>query len=149
MATVWIRGPADGVVAEAVDTVAAGKAMQWIENAPLSLLAGVLERASLYIGNDSGVSHLAGAVGAPSVLVFGPTDPEVWDPRFPWVQIIRAKPSAQFGVSKKGGYRFAWSEKCDPLTAEVLGACLRLVALGPAVDGSRWPVGKRQTGGSC
>ena len=41
-------------------------------------LAQVLARASLYIGNDSGVSHLSGALGTPTIVLFKTTDPEVW-----------------------------------------------------------------------
>ncbi len=37
--------------------------------------------ASLYVGNDSGITHLAAAVGTPVVALFGPTDPLVWAPR--------------------------------------------------------------------
>jgi heptosyltransferase-3 len=43
-------------------------------------LAGLLAGASLYVGNDSGVSHVAGAVGAPTVAVFGPTRALRWRP---------------------------------------------------------------------
>jgi len=55
---------------------------------PLRTLAGVLARCSVYVGNDSGVSHLAAAVGAPTVAIFGPTDPRVWGPRGPRVQTV-------------------------------------------------------------
>jgi heptosyltransferase III len=44
-------------------------------------LACWLKRASLYIGNDSGITHLAAAVGVPTIALFGPTDPTVWAPR--------------------------------------------------------------------
>ena len=43
---------------------------------------GVLAEAQLFLGNDSGLAHLAGAAGTPSVVVFGSTDPEAtrpWD----------------------------------------------------------------------
>ncbi len=40
-----------------------------------------LASASVYVGNDSGVSHLAAAVGTPVVAMFGPTDPAIWMPR--------------------------------------------------------------------
>jgi heptosyltransferase-3 len=44
-------------------------------------LAGWLRSARVYIGNDSGISHLAAAVGVPTVVIFGPTNPAVWAPR--------------------------------------------------------------------
>jgi len=52
-------------------------------------LACWLARARLYVGNDSGVTHLAAAVGTPVLALFGPTDPAVWAPRGPNVRIAR------------------------------------------------------------
>lgn len=43
-------------------------------------LAAVAERSDLYIGNDSGASHLAAAVGTPTVTIFGPTSPSQYRP---------------------------------------------------------------------
>lgn len=55
----------------------------------LYALACWLARASLYIGNDSGITHLAAAAGTPVLALFGPTDPEIWGPRGPNVRIAR------------------------------------------------------------
>ena len=52
-------------------------------------LAALLSRCRLYAGSDSGVSHLAAAVGIPTVAVFGPTDPAVWGPRGRSVHILQ------------------------------------------------------------
>jgi len=41
---------------------------------------GLVERAANYIGNDSGPSHLAAALGVPSEVVFTQTDPDIWRP---------------------------------------------------------------------
>jgi hypothetical protein len=54
-------------------------------------LACWLARARLYIGNDSGITHLAAAVGSPVLALFGPTDPAVWGPRGENVRIARWK----------------------------------------------------------
>lgn len=51
-------------------------------------LAGWLGSARIYIGNDSGITHLAAAVGTPVVAIFGPTDPELWAPRGDRVRIV-------------------------------------------------------------
>jgi ADP-heptose:LPS heptosyltransferase len=47
---------------------------------PLRRLAGLLAAARGFVGNDSGPTHLAAALGVPTVAVFGPTDPGVWAP---------------------------------------------------------------------
>jgi len=52
-------------------------------------LAQWLAGARLYIGNDSGVTHLAAAVGIPVLALFGPTDPAVWAPRGANVRVAR------------------------------------------------------------
>jgi heptosyltransferase III len=53
-------------------------------------LAGWLGSAQVYIGNDSGITHLAAAVGTPVVAIFGPTDPIVWAPRGERVSVIQS-----------------------------------------------------------
>ncbi len=63
------------------------------ENAPvlrglaLSMTAGVLAEARVFVGNDSGVAHLAAALGTPTVAVFGPTNPKTWRPWGPRVAV--------------------------------------------------------------
>jgi heptosyltransferase-2 len=57
---------------------------------PLPMLAGLLERCALFLGHDSGISHLAAAVGTRCVLLFGPTDPAIWAPANPRVTVIAA-----------------------------------------------------------
>jgi heptosyltransferase-3 len=54
-------------------------------------LACWLARARVYIGNDSGITHLAAAVGAPVVAIFGPTDPAVWAPRGHRVSVVSGR----------------------------------------------------------
>ncbi|HUI07548.1 MAG TPA: glycosyltransferase family 9 protein [Verrucomicrobiae bacterium] len=44
-------------------------------------LAAVLERCALFLGNDSGITHLAAAVGTPTVALFGAASPSIWEPR--------------------------------------------------------------------
>ncbi len=50
-------------------------------------LACWLAQARLYIGNDSGITHLAAAVDTPVLALFGPTNPAIWAPRGPHVRI--------------------------------------------------------------
>jgi ADP-heptose:LPS heptosyltransferase len=57
---------------------------------PPRVLGAVLSRAGLFIGNDSGVSHLAATFGAPTLALFGPTDPAVWSPVGASTSILRS-----------------------------------------------------------
>ncbi len=63
------QGPADAEAASALATMLDPDAIVLREPSLLTL-AGVMAAATLYLGNDSGVSHLAAAVGAPSVVLY-------------------------------------------------------------------------------
>jgi hypothetical protein len=65
------RGPADTEAAGALS--ARLPAALQVDDPSLPLLAGMLSHASIFLGNDSGVSHLAAAVAAPSVVLFTTT----------------------------------------------------------------------------
>jgi heptosyltransferase III len=56
---------------------------------PLEELVAELSSCRLFLGHDSGVSHLAAACGVPCVLLFGPTDPAMWAPPASHVRVIR------------------------------------------------------------
>lgn len=52
---------------------------EWIERPKdVEALADLLSGASLFIGNDSGVSHLSGFMGTPTIALYKTTDPEKW-----------------------------------------------------------------------
>lgn len=55
---------------------------------PLPVVGAALARCRLYLGHDSGISHLAAAVGTPSVVLFGPTESSVWAPPHEHVTIL-------------------------------------------------------------
>ncbi len=57
---------------------------------PLDEVADALARCRLFLGHDSGISHLAAAAGVPAVLLFGPTDPAMWAPPVSSVRVLRA-----------------------------------------------------------
>jgi ADP-heptose:LPS heptosyltransferase len=57
-----------------------------------------LQSASLVIGNDSGPGHLAGIIGIPSLILFGQSDPAIWKPLGPAVQILRHDPLADLST---------------------------------------------------
>ena len=86
---VVISGEADEAQIDQLEREWKNRDVRFARNLPLPRLAAVLER-SIFIGHDSGISHLAAAAGANCILLFGPTDPDVWAPRNDNVQILRA-----------------------------------------------------------
>jgi len=86
---VLIVGPADGGPANVVQGEMRGMSLTAAVGLPLWLVAAILECCAGYVGNDSGISHLAAAVGVPVVAIFGPTDPRVWAPRGGPVTVLR------------------------------------------------------------
>ncbi|MDA8238869.1 MAG: glycosyltransferase family 9 protein [Nitrospiraceae bacterium] len=57
---------------------------------PIPYIASLLAMSSLFVGSDSGITHLASMIGTPSVAIFGPTDPELWGPLGPGVRIVKS-----------------------------------------------------------
>lgn len=60
---------------------------------PLPQLVARLAQCRLFVGHDSGISHLAAACTVPSLLLFGPTDPALWAPPAPHVRVLNPGPS--------------------------------------------------------
>lgn len=80
----WIKGPAEeSFVFPSTDRVAS--------HLSFAELAALLANCRSYLGNDSGVTHLAAAVGCRTVVVWGPSDPVVWSPLGKNVSIINQK----------------------------------------------------------
>ena len=77
---VLIEGPADR---EATQTIASqiGMALPRLRDATLLNVIGVLSQCDAFLGNDSGLTHVATVLGLPTVAVFGPTDPAIWGSR--------------------------------------------------------------------
>lgn len=87
-------GPGDAeraladAIADGLDVVRPAQVLRFPELTPL------LEGARVYVGPDTGVTHLAAATGVPTVALFGPLQPSLWgpwprggspDPHSPWL----------------------------------------------------------------
>jgi len=82
-------GPAEGSEVEEVFEGMDPRAVIRVKELSLKELASVMEGCRLFIGNDSGISHMACALGIPTIAIFGPTDPRVWSPRGERVWVIQ------------------------------------------------------------
>ncbi len=85
-----IGGEADAERVERLCAILPNERVQCAQNLPLVELAARLQNCALFLGHDSGISHLAAAVGTPSVLLFGPTDPAIWAPANQNVKVLRS-----------------------------------------------------------
>jgi heptosyltransferase-2 len=87
-AVLVIAGEADEEPLGVLETAWKDKAVRFAKNLALPHLGALLE-TSVFIGHDSGISHIAAAAGARSILLFGPTDPAVWAPANENVTVLR------------------------------------------------------------
>jgi len=76
-----------------------------VDNLPLIHLAAILKVSTAYLGNDSGITHLAASLGLPAVAIFGPSDPAIWGPRGPAVRVLYD------------------GNSCSPCSSEVQSGC--------------------------
>jgi heptosyltransferase-2 len=93
-ALLLVGGEADRAAFASLAAAWSGRAVWFAQDLPLYHLAALLERCRLFIGHDSGISHIAAAVGTPSVLMFGATDPDVWAPANEKVYVLKAQEGA-------------------------------------------------------
>ena len=133
---VWLAGPAEGEMLPYLGPLAKAQGQLLLANRPLARVARVLSRCRLYIGNDSGLTHLAAAVAGPEVLaLFGPTDPRVWAPLGPRVRTLRA-PCPQAPEAVDGTISCPETRGLKALSPEtVLAAAAQLLAAPGDVGG--------------
>ncbi|MBI5523299.1 MAG: hypothetical protein HY910_11765 [Desulfarculus sp.] len=96
-----LLGPAeDGAYRHELTQAVGEDAGGWLSDPEMPALAAALRAAPAYVGADSGVSHLAAALGAPALAVFQASDPQVWAPRG-----ARARGLAELeqALAKQGG----------------------------------------------
>lgn len=84
-----LEGPQDPGTVAAVHA-ALGRELPVVRGESIPMLAARFARAALYVGNDTGPLHLAGATGCPTVGIYGWTDPAEWSPVGAKVRSVRA-----------------------------------------------------------
>lgn len=119
-----LGGPAPGEAALARQVAASlGRAALVVDDAPSpQALAALLARCRVYVGNDSGVTHLAVAMGVPTVAVFGPSNDRAWGPYLPRAgrgAVVRERLACSPCIHV--GHRFGTPQGCPART------CLDLV----------------------
>ena len=89
----WVGGESDILALDFLRYQLRSLPVTFLENLPLPVLAAVLSKAWVYVGHDTGISHVAAAAGAPCLLLYGPTDPKVWAPANRTVHVLTSPTS--------------------------------------------------------
>ncbi|HPD30283.1 MAG TPA: glycosyltransferase family 9 protein [Phycisphaerae bacterium] len=80
----WMLGPAecesDAVSVKSLRQRCDGQNEVLLIEEDFVKAVGHIAAADLYLGNDAGMTHVAAAMGIPTVAIYGPTDPAVWRP---------------------------------------------------------------------
>lgn len=95
---VFLFGPAEAERFSEPAIAGIRTAGKLLTNLSLADVLGVLGCSRGYIGNDSGITHLAAALGIRTVVVFGPTEPAIYGPLGPAVTILRSDETDFAGV---------------------------------------------------
>jgi heptosyltransferase-3 len=88
-----VIGPAEA----ALTPVFRSRELTTLDHLELGTVAGLARRARAFVGNDSGISHLAASASASGLALFGPTDPGRWRP-LGRVEVLRREPLSALPV---------------------------------------------------
>jgi heptosyltransferase-2 len=84
-----VGGEAEGERLDRLARVLPSARLKVLRSLPLPELSGWLASCVAFAGHDSGISHLAAAVGVPSLILWADTDETVWCPRGPRLTVLR------------------------------------------------------------
>jgi heptosyltransferase-3 len=108
----------------------------------LPALGYLLSRAALYVGTDTAVSHMAAAVDAPTIVLFGPSNPVKWGPWPKGFSAVARSPWKTKGSQRQGNVCLLQGEgDCVPCLAEGCGRhvhslseCLQQLSQGRVIE---------------
>ncbi|WHZ28805.1 MAG: Lipopolysaccharide heptosyltransferase III [Nitrospira sp.] len=119
------------------------EAVNLVGHLTLPALGYLLSRAAVYIGTDTAVSHMAAAVGAPTVVLFGPSNPVKWGPWPKDFPSTKDSPWRKEGSQRQGNVFLLQGEgDCVPCLAEgcdrhidSLSRCLQELSADRVIQG--------------
>ncbi len=91
-----------GGVRDVVRGLQGGKVIDLTGRTGLLDAAACLKRCALFVGNDSGLMHLAAAAGAPTLGLFGPSRPELYAPWGDRTAVVRTQESYEALMARTG-----------------------------------------------
>ena len=88
-----VGGPGDHAPAGPALEAAGNRGIDFVGKGDILASAAAIERAALFVGNDSGLMHVAAAAGRPTLGLFGPTEWWLYGPRGPRTAIVASNPT--------------------------------------------------------
>lgn len=116
-----VGAPADQKILESYLYLFPKETINLVGRCRLRVTMALLRRSQIYVGNDSGVMHLAAAVGLPLVAIFGPTSPERFGPWGNRVKVLHSR----FPCSP---CRNKYFTECEP-SARGKPECLEMISV--------------------
>jgi ADP-heptose:LPS heptosyltransferase len=135
-----VGGPQDESPGDSLEKAWGRHSVNFAGRASILQSAEILRRCKLFVGNDSGPSHVAAAVGIPVVTIFSSfVFPELWKPWGPRSRIIRHSVPCEFCFTENGKCPKGTNVCLDNISVpEVLSHCLAaLEDLMPLENSSR------------
>jgi heptosyltransferase-3 len=84
-----VGGEAEGERLQRLSSLVPPARIRLAQNLALTELAGLLSQSCGFIGHDSGITHLAAAVGLPGIVLWGETAEEIWRPPSEKFRLLR------------------------------------------------------------
>jgi len=97
-----IEGPAESGLAQQMALALPGTLLICVQSVPSNQLAALIGQCRAFVGNDSGIAHLAAGLGVASVVLFGPTLPKHWSPLGRYVKVLRDTRGCEACASAQG-----------------------------------------------
>ena len=121
-----IEGPADSHMVQQLRSEVGSTSLLLANNWPLGKLAALMKHSSLYLGNDSGITHLAAACNTPTIALFGPTDPSIWGPQGAKVTIVSWQSKSSTHDAKGEAEKTSKPPEETPLVLELARSYLEI-----------------------
>jgi ADP-heptose:LPS heptosyltransferase len=116
---VLIAGPKDKLIVSAVQSQLSQSLPSFVGELSFSEIAALAQQAVLYIGNDTGLTHLAAATGSSTIMILGPSDPARYAPFAPQA-VALWKPSTVQSQGVTSGAPADWTWEHDGIDVDTV-----------------------------
>jgi ADP-heptose:LPS heptosyltransferase len=107
---ILIGGPGDEALVQAVQDTLRTPSRAFVGELSFGEIAALAQGARLYVGNDTGLTHLAAAAGVKTVMILGPSDPTRYAPFVPDALALWKQTTLhQRGVTAGAPHMWNWS----------------------------------------